>query len=95
MKYGTSLHVALNNHEFKTSYRLLKMLKEVRDFKPQQDLNKLDDEGNNPLHITLRNFNKEKNLSSKISLFLIKRGVNLQFKNKKKLTPLLLALYYA
>ena len=77
MKYGTSLHVALSNHEFKTSYKLLKMLRNVRDFNPIQDLNKIDDEGNNPLHITMRIFNKEQVLCSKIALFLIKRGVNL------------------
>ena len=55
----------------------------------------MDDDGNSSLHIVMRIFSKEEVLCGKIALFLIKRGVNLQFKNKKKLTPLLVALYYA
>jgi len=95
MKYGTPLHVALSNQEFKISYKLLKMLKNIKDFNPVQDLNKMDDDGNNPLHNIMRHFNVDKDMAKKIALFMIKRGVNLDFKNKHKHTPLLYAIYYA
>jgi len=33
------------------------MLKNGKDFNPIQDLNKLDEDGNNPMHIIMRAFN--------------------------------------
>lgn len=90
MKYGTPLHVAIANHEFKVAQKLLRMLKNVKDF----NLNKFDEEGNTSLHILMRNFNSDPELARKIAINLIKKGATLQFQNKNQLTPLHQALYY-
>lgn len=94
MKYGTALHVSLGNDEFKLSYKILRMLKAQKDFNPEQDFNKIDEDGNSLLHILFRNFNQDVENASKISLNLIKRGCNLKYKNKIKHTPLHQAYYY-
>lgn len=75
MKYGTPLHVAIANHEFKTALKLLRMLKNIKDF----NLNKLDEEGNTSLHLLMRNFNVDFDLASKIAINLIKKGATLSF----------------
>jgi ankyrin repeat protein len=56
MKYGTALHVALSHEDFKVAKRVFKMLMEVPDFQGSQDLNKVDEDGNTPLHVLMRNF---------------------------------------
>lgn len=90
MKYGTPLHVSIANHEFKVAQRLLRMIKNVKDF----NLNKLDEEGNTSLHLLMRNFNTDPELARKLAINLIKKGATLQFQNKNQLTPLHQALYY-
>ena len=35
MKYGTPLHVALSNEDFKSSLKILRMLKKVKNFAPE------------------------------------------------------------
>jgi len=59
MKYGTPLHVALSNEDFKNSLRIIRQLKKAKNFTPEQDLNKFDEEGNTPLHIVMKNFNAD------------------------------------
>ena len=56
MKYGSAIHVALSNEEFKISIRLLRMMKGVKDIDYHQDLNKIDEEGNTPMHILMKVF---------------------------------------
>jgi ankyrin repeat protein len=56
-------------------------------------LNKLDDDGNTPLHIVMRNFNADIQKSRKIAAELIKMGASLIFKNKQQNNPLNQALY--
>lgn len=66
------------------------MLKNVKEF----NLNKLDEEGNTCLHLLMRNFNSDPELSSKIAINLIKKGATLSYQNRNQLTPLHQALYY-
>ena len=56
MKYGSAIHVSLANEEFKISIRLLRMMKGSKDIDYQQDLNKIDEEGNTPMHILMKVF---------------------------------------
>jgi ankyrin repeat protein len=94
MKYGTAIHVALANEEFKTAVRLLRMMKNAKDIDYRHDLNKIDEEGNTPLHIVMKVFNVDPIMARKISVSLIKKGVELKIKNKNSHTPLQVALYY-
>lgn len=75
MKYGTPLHVAIANHELKVAYKLLKTIKNLKDY----NLNKLDEEGNTSLHLLMRNFNIDPQLARKIAINLIKKGATLVF----------------
>lgn len=93
MKYGTPLHVALSNEDFKSSLKILRMLKKAKNFAAEQDLNKFDEEGNTPLHIVMRNFNADIHKSRKIATKLIKMGASLVFKNKLQNNPLNQALF--
>ena len=56
MKYGSAIHVSLQNEEFKTSIRLLRMMKQGKDIDYEQDLNKIDEDGNTPMHILMKVF---------------------------------------
>ena len=82
MRYGTPLHVALSNEDFKNSLKIIRLLKKIKNFTPEQDLNKFDEEGNTPLHIVMKNFNVDIQKSRKIAMTLIKMGASLIFKNK-------------
>ena len=88
MKYGSAIHVAIANHEFKFALRILRMFKNVKDFNPAQDLNRLDEDGNSPLHILFRNFNADPELNRKIAISLIKKGARVNILNQSLLTPL-------
>lgn len=95
MKYGTPLHVAIANHEYKLAIKMLRMLKNGKDFSNLQDVNRTDEEGNTSLHLVMRFFNTDSESSSKIAKSLIRRGANLKALNNNQLTPLHVALYYA
>ena len=95
MKYGTPLHVAVANQEFKTAINIMKLQKQQKDFNFAQEINKLDEEGNTTMHFIMKNFNSDPESSSKIARSLIKKGINLKYKNKIQMTPLHVALYYA
>ena len=56
-------------------------------------MNKLDDDGNTPLHIVMRNFDADIQKSRKIAAELIQMGASLIFKNKQQNNPLNQALY--
>jgi len=94
MKYGTALHVALSSQDFRIAYKIVKQLKQVKDFDAVKDLNRVDNEGNTPLHLVMRYFNSDQQNAKKLSLFLLQNGADLQIKNKNQLSPLQQALYY-
>lgn len=81
MKYGSALHVAIANHEFKFALKIQRMFKSLKDFNPAQDINRLDEDGNSPMHILFRNFNTDPELCGKLAISLIKKGANLQILN--------------
>jgi ankyrin repeat protein len=82
MKYGSPLHVSLSNEEFKISIRLLRQMKSMSDVDYSQDLNKIDEDGNTPMHILMKVFNVDPILSKKIGVSLIKKGASFTYKNK-------------
>ena len=56
-KYGTALHVALDNKDNELAKKIIRKLKTLPDYNAHQDLTKLDEDGNEPLHIVMKNFN--------------------------------------
>ena len=92
MKYGSPLHVALSNKDFKNAYKILKMLKAT---KSTAFLTRLDEEDNTVLHIVMRNFNSDIANSRKLTSSLLQLGGSLKDKNKLMLTPLSQALLYS
>ena len=54
MKYGTAVHVALHNHDFRLAYKIAKSLLKTKDFDPVKDFNRADADGNTPLHLACR-----------------------------------------
>ena len=96
MKYGTPIHVALTIGEYKTTLKLLKILRNQHEsnFSPS-DINKTDEDGNTVLHILMRNFNVDPEISSKIARYYLRKGANLTALNSVFLTPLHVGLYYA
>jgi hypothetical protein len=68
MKYGTPLHVSISNQEFKIASKIIKLMKNVKDFNPPTDFNKVDEEGNNALHSVMKQFNHDKKLGKKIAM---------------------------
>ena len=94
MKYGTALHVGLHNHDFRLAYRIAKCMTKVKDFCPQKEFNRVDSDGNAPLHLVMRYFNQDVYYAKKMCLFLLQNGANINLRNKNDLTPLNQALYY-
>jgi ankyrin repeat protein len=82
MKYGSPLHVSLSNEEFKISIRLLRLMKSMSDIDYSQDLNKIDEDGNTPMHILMKVFNVDPPMAKKIGVSLIKKGASLKYRNK-------------
>lgn len=56
-KYGTALHVALDNKDNELAKKIIRKLKLLPGYHAQMDLTKLDEDGNEPLHIVMKNFN--------------------------------------
>lgn len=71
MKYGTPLHIALFNKDFKTALKILKKLKKSENFNAMLDINKVDEDDNNPLHILMRIFNEDVENCRKIAFVLL------------------------
>jgi len=94
MKYGTSLHVCIANHDFKVALKLLKKMKGVKDINHKSEINKIDEDKNTALHTLMRNFNVDPDTASKVAVTLIKRGTDLKATNIHRLTPMHVALYY-
>ena len=72
MKFGTPLHVALDNKDFKNASKILKTLKKSNGF-----LSRLDDDENTVLHVVMRNFNLDIANSRKIASSLLMLGASL------------------
>lgn len=89
MKYGNPLHIALHNKDFKSAVKILKKLKKSEFFNPDLDLNKVDEDGNNPLHILMRIFNDDVENSRKLANALLQMGCSIQTRNKHSNTPLI------
>lgn len=70
------------------------MLKLVKDIDYIQDLNKIDEEGNTPMHVLMKVFAVDQVQARKIAVSLIKKGANLKYRNKNLHSPLHTALYY-
>ena len=64
MKYGTPLHVALHHRDYRSSLKMLQMLKDAGD---SQYFTRLDEEENTLLHIVMRNFNSDTDRSKRIA----------------------------
>ena len=71
MKYGTPLHLALHNKDFKNAIKILKKLRKSESFSGLLDLNKLDEDGNNPFHVLMRIFNDDVESSRKLAYALL------------------------
>ena len=72
------MHVLIGNHDYKFALRLIRIIKQSKDFNYKLELNKVDEEGNTALHVLMRNFNKDPENSCKIGKFLIKRGIDIR-----------------
>ena len=81
MKFGTALHVAINNEDFPKAMRVLKKLISSNDFNGHLDLNKTDEDGNSPLHLAMKKFNSNVSVAIKLTKMLIKNGASLNLKN--------------
>lgn len=88
LKYGTALHVALTNLDFKNAQKILRLLRQQKDFEPATDLNKVDHEGNTPLHLVMKYFNHDLYKSTRLTKTLLKHGGDLTQKNRQNITPL-------
>jgi ankyrin repeat protein len=95
MKYGTPLHVAISNHEYTIATKILRMIKNIKDFNCIQEINRFDEDGNTTMHLLMRSFNVDGECSEKIARSLMKKGASLTQKNSQSLTPMHVALYYA
>jgi hypothetical protein len=66
-RFGSPLHVALNNLDYKNAIIILNSI--IKNKKTYiEAFNYQDEEGNTPLHIIMKNFNIESEKSQKISL---------------------------
>jgi ankyrin repeat protein len=75
MKYGFPLHLAIKNHEFKITLKILKPKYVV-------NINARDEEGNNALHYLLNHFCYDPKQTSKIGNILLKKGIDPNVLNK-------------
>lgn len=57
------------------------------------DVNSKNRDGNNALHLLFMNFNSRPEITKQITKALIKRGININAKNKSNMTPLHLACH--
>lgn len=57
------------------------------------DVNSKNEDGNNAMHLLFINFNVKPEITKVIAKTLIKRGININAKNKNNLTPLHLACH--
>ena len=89
-KYGTPLHVALGNKDFKNAVKILKMLKAT---KSNGFLTRLDEDENTVLHVVMKNFNTDIASCRKIATSLLSLGASLKEKNKMQMPPLSQALF--
>ena len=94
MKYGTPLHVALQNEDFKNALKIIKILKANKKQLSQHDINRHDEDGNTPLHLVMRNFQMDISKSIKIARELIKLGARLDLTNKLLFSPLNYACFF-
>jgi len=79
MKYGSPLHVALHNEDFKNALKILKRMKKTDTYHPCKDLNRIDEDGNTPLHLVMKSFNFDVGISIKIASDIIRAGASLEF----------------
>lgn len=67
LRFGSPLHVALNNLDYKSAIIILNnIIKNQNNY--SEAFNYQDEEGNTPLHIIMKNFNIESEKSQKISM---------------------------
>lgn len=88
LKYGTALHVALNNQDFRTAFKIMKQICVDNEMNKQKEFNKLDQEENTALHYIMRYFNEDVDLASKLAFFLLQNGADITIKNKNGYTCL-------
>ena len=63
--------MALMTYEHKNAIRIIRRM--------QGDVNRIDSDGNTPLHLVMKNFNQNAEKFRKIASLLIKLGANLTF----------------
>ena len=66
--------MALLQQEYKNAIKIIK--------KCPSELNRIDGDGNTPLHLVMKNFNQEPEKYRKIANLLLKLGASLTFQNK-------------
>lgn len=67
INFGTALHVALNNEDLTNAMRILRMIVNGNDFNSQLDLNKIDEDGNTPIHLVMKKFNINVSIAIKLA----------------------------
>ena len=93
MKYGTPLHAALVSEEYKIAYKILRLQKRIPDFDFKAEFAKVDEDGNTCLHIIMKYFGSNVEMSSKLARSLMKRNIDITARNKHQMTPLHMAFY--
>lgn len=80
---GSPLHIAVVNHKLELVTKMVEL---------GADVNKVDSEGNSPLHQLMSIYSKHETTSYKIMKILITNQADPNLLNSQKLSPLLLAI---
>jgi hypothetical protein len=91
MKFGTPLHVAIANKDFKNGCKILKMFKSSNS---TSFLTRVDEDDNTVMHMVMKNFNTDIAASRKIASTLLAMGASLKDRNRIQMTPLAHAMFY-
>ena len=87
LKYGLPLHVTLAQCEFKLAIKLIK--RQARQHGGEEslevDINVPNENGNTAMHLVFHNFQVDEEMATIVAKLLIKKGANLNARNKADL----------
>lgn len=101
LRFGTPIHVALSNQDFKSAMRILNMTHRITvssSSSPEDaiahELDKPDEDGNTAMHVLMQYFGADAEKAQKIATRMLKHGASLTVENRQGMTPLHLAFFF-